>query len=338
MGAGPKSPITWLGGKSRLASRIIKEFPAHHTYCEAFGGSASVLLRKSPSKVEILNDKDRRLWNLMRVIKDPELYPKLRSVCESTLFSRADFNLSMHPADDPVESARRFLVRQRQSRGGLGEQWSFCVKDSKMSMASVVRRWRAGIERLPALHRRLRRVQIEMDDFRQILRRYDSSTTLFFLDPPYIPELRVSGRYALEMTKRDHREMVALLLALKGFVILSGYDHAAYAPLEKAGWRRKDFDVPAYTSDKRTRRTECLWLSPNVLSAQQTASLGEIERKRQAAYATHRARVAATEEKLARIVRRMRKAGKQLSPASVAKAASMSRQQVNRRYRHIFIG
>ena len=38
---------------------------------------------------------------------------------------------------------------------------------------------------------------------------------------------------------------------LKGFVVLSGYDHAAYAPLERAGWRRKEFDVPAYTSDKR---------------------------------------------------------------------------------------
>jgi DNA adenine methylase len=225
MGAGPKSPITWLGGKGRLASRIIKEFPAHHTYCEAFGGSASVLLHKSPSKVEILNDKDGRLWNLMKVIQDPELYPRLRSACESTLFSRAEFNLSMGTSNDPVENARRFMVRQRQSRGGLGKQWSFCVEDSKMSMASVVRRWRAGVERLPALHRRLRRVQIEMDDFRQVLRRYDSSNTLFFLDPPYLPELRVGGRYALEMTKRDHREMVALLIGLKGFVVLSGYDH-----------------------------------------------------------------------------------------------------------------
>ena len=128
MSEGPKSPITWLGGKGRLASRIIKEFPEHHTYCEAFGGSASGLLRKPPSKVEILNDKDGRLWNLMKVIQDPELYPRLRSVCESTLFSRAEFNLSMHAADDPVESARRFMVRQRQSRGGLGNSGPFASK------------------------------------------------------------------------------------------------------------------------------------------------------------------------------------------------------------------
>src|ERR1017187_4330617 len=140
-----------------------------------------------------------------------------------------------------AQRARRFLVRQRQSRGGLGKQWSFCVEDSKMSMASAVRRWRAGVERLPALHKRLSKVQIEQDDFRQILRRYDSSTTLFFLDPPYMPELRVGGRYALEMTKSDHREMEALLIGLKGFVVLSGYDHAPNEPLERAGWRRKEF-------------------------------------------------------------------------------------------------
>src|ERR1017187_9749183 len=181
MVSGPKSAITWLGGKGRLASRIIKEFPAHHTYCEAFGGSASVLLRKSPSKVEVLNDKDGRLWNLMRVIQDPELYPKLRSVCESTLFSRAEFNLSMHAADDPVESARRFLVRQRQSRGGLGKQWSFCVEDSRMSMASVVRRWRAGVERLAALDKRLRKSADREGPF------WADSSTLCRLQSTFLP-------------------------------------------------------------------------------------------------------------------------------------------------------
>jgi hypothetical protein len=57
------------------------------------------------------------------------------------------------------------------------------------------------------------------------------------------------------MTKSDHREMVALLIGLKGFVVLSGYDHAAYAPLERAGWRRKEFDVPAYTRVTGTRES-----------------------------------------------------------------------------------
>lgn len=38
-----KSPLAWLGGKSKLADRIIERFPAHKTYCEVFAGAAWVL-------------------------------------------------------------------------------------------------------------------------------------------------------------------------------------------------------------------------------------------------------------------------------------------------------
>ncbi|KAG0292328.1 hypothetical protein BGZ96_004321, partial [Linnemannia gamsii] len=51
-----KPPITWFGGKSRLAPKIIQHFAKHQTYCEPFGGSGAVLLAKSPSNVEVYND------------------------------------------------------------------------------------------------------------------------------------------------------------------------------------------------------------------------------------------------------------------------------------------
>ena len=60
-------------------------------------------------------------------------------------------------------------------------------------MASVIRRWRAGIERLPAIHERIKKVQIEQSDWRQVIDRYDSSQTLHYMDPPYVPSVRVFG-------------------------------------------------------------------------------------------------------------------------------------------------
>jgi DNA adenine methylase len=194
------SPINWFGGKSRLASKIVQHFPTHRTYCEPFGGSAAVLLAKDPSKVEVYNDIDRELVHFFVVLRDPSMFAKLRRAVENTLYARAEFELAKQRCDDPVEAARRFFVRQRQSFGGIGRVWSYSVKNSHGGMASGVRRWQRGIEGLPAAHRRLERVQIENDDWRAVISRYDSAETLFFLDPPYIPATRVAGGYRYELT------------------------------------------------------------------------------------------------------------------------------------------
>jgi DNA adenine methylase len=260
-------PITWLGGKSKLAPRIVDWFPPHHTYCEPFGGSAAVLLAKVPSAVEVYNDIDGDLVNLFRVIREPSLFARLRAAAESTLYARAEFDAAQEATSDPVDRALRFLVRQRQSYGGLGERWSWSVEDSSAGMASPVRRWQAGVERLSLIHARIKSVQIEQADWRTVIERFDGARTLFYLDPPYVPETRIGGAYRHEMTQADHHDLVKRLVAVKGMVVLSGYDHVSYEPLEVAGWVRHDYSMPAYTSDARTRRTECLWLSPALVVA-----------------------------------------------------------------------
>ena len=212
-------PLSWHGGKSRFTSNILALFPEHHIYCEVFGGSGAVLLAKEPSRVEIFNDVDDSLVNLFRVVRNPRLCRQLQKACANTLYSRAEFELAKEQVDDPVEHARRFLIRQRMSRSGLGERWSYSVEDSRREMASVVRRWEAGIERLSGLHERLRTVQTEQADWREILARYDNAKTLFYLDPPYQHDTRNGGGYSFEMTRGDHSELVERLLRLKGMVV-----------------------------------------------------------------------------------------------------------------------
>jgi DNA adenine methylase len=327
-----RPPLTWLGSKSRFTSKIIALFPEHQTYCEPFGGTGAVLLAKEPSKVEIFNDVDDSLVNLFKVLRDRDLCRQLQSACESTLYARAEFKLAQEPVDDPVERARRFLIRQRMSRSGLGERWSYCVQDSHREMASVVRRWHSGVERLSKLHQRLRTVQIEQADWREIVDRYDSHRTLFYLDPPYLQDTRIGGRYSHEMTRGDHEELVERILLVKGMVILSGYQHPSYQPLESCGWLRRSYDVVAYSSDTRTRRIEQLWLSPTVLGRNPSSA----DRMRTGAFRTHRSRVKSTEAVLTAAIRRLRLKDERVTISAVASMVSMSREHVSRRYKHLF--
>jgi len=136
--------------------------------------------------------------------------------------------------------------------------------------ANAARKWAKAIEGLAAWHARLREVQIEQQDWSAILAQYDHDGTLFYLDPPYVPDTRNSpNEYTHEFTLADHEALVRAVLAVRGYVVLSGFDHPVYRPLEAAGWRRVCREVPIRASNRRvaapSRRLECLWLSPNIL-------------------------------------------------------------------------
>ena len=63
--------IPWMGGKRRLADRLIPLFPPHECYVEVFaGGAALYFLRPQPAPVEVLNDINGDLVNLYRVFQN----------------------------------------------------------------------------------------------------------------------------------------------------------------------------------------------------------------------------------------------------------------------------
>ncbi len=66
-----ESPIVpWMGGKSRLAAKLLPLFPTHKCYVEVFcGGAALYFLRPMPAPVEVINDINGDLVNLYRVVQ-----------------------------------------------------------------------------------------------------------------------------------------------------------------------------------------------------------------------------------------------------------------------------
>ena len=271
-----------------MTAKLLPLVTEHHTYVEPFGGGASLLLAKPPSLVEVYNDLDEGLYSFFRVLADPDLFPQLMRRVDILPYSRRLYGeccATWAGQDDPVERAWRWFVVARQSFSGrLGEGWSFAVTASYRGMAGSVSTWLSCLAMLPAIHERLSRVQVECHDWRQILETYDTPRTFFYLDPPYVAETRRGGGYQHEMTTDDHRDLVERLLALQGKVLLSGYAHQVYAPLEKAGWERRSFRTACYAAG-RTRgtgiqgdgaatrlqpRTETAWRNPAALVSAQT--------------------------------------------------------------------
>lgn len=130
-----------------------------------------------------------------------------------------------------------------------------------------------SIIHIPSIVERIRNVTIENNDWRKVMAAFDTPETVFYLDPPYVPETRKSGTYHHELTIDDHADLVKQLLSMQGRAILSGYSHEVYKPLEDAGWTRLEINYTSsaagHTRHKKAvqesmKRVECLWLHPGI--------------------------------------------------------------------------
>jgi DNA adenine methylase len=246
---------------------------------EAFGGGGSMLLAKEPSPVEVYNDADADLVNFFRVLRDPHLFPDFYNKAWLSPYSREETEFCkrhLHDDPDPVERARRFFVLARFSFAGIpGNSFGLNVTSSSRGMVEKVSAYRNVLCAIPLIADRLSRVEIECRDFRSILTTYDTEHTFFYLDPPYLPETRKSGKYRCEMTEEDHEDLVKLLQCIKGKVMLSGYPSELYDSL---GWTRTNWDVTCRAAGRtrasglqgeghvksNQKRTECVWMNYQI--------------------------------------------------------------------------
>lgn len=268
----PRRPmVRWLGSKWRLAPWVISHLPPHELYCEPFGGSASVLLRKARAPVEVLGDLDDELLCLYRVVRDPVLAGRLFMLATFTPFSDGEFRLAMRrlPADaDPVERARRVIVRHAMqlSPDVRGETQGTGFRRYTGSARRVAAAdWARFPDALADLTARLQGVVVERAPAVETIRRHDRPGALHYVDPPYVHSTRQEVRkgYAHEMSDRDHEELLDCLLGLEGMAVVSGYASPLYDEA-LAGWRR----VTRVVSDHaRQRREEVLWISPRAVAA-----------------------------------------------------------------------
>lgn len=261
--------IRYHGGKFRLASWIISHFPEHRCYVEPFGGGASVLLKKEPSEAEVYNDLDGDVVNLFRVLRDSKAAQNLIDACALTPYARAEFNCAYENSDNPIEQARRLIVRATMGFGSAGAtkgKTGFRL-DTKRNSATAQRIWARQPDNLAAVASRFSGVLIENRNAIQCMRDHDTASTLHFVDPPYVHETRVetakNSAYRYEMTNEEHVELLNAVKQLLGAVIICGYDSKLYND-SLIGWKKVTRTTAANGFSGSVQRTECLWINQNA--------------------------------------------------------------------------
>ena len=256
----------WYGGKFSHLNFLAPLLPTDAThFCDVFGGSAAVLLNVGPYPVETYNDIDSDLVNFFATLRDQ--HEELLRAISLTPFSREELARACEPASglSTVERARRFYIRARQTRTGLAQtssvgRWAHCVLTSRAGMSGSVSRWLGSVDGLAGIATRLRRVQIENAPAIEVIQRYDTPETLFYLDPPYVHAARGdTASYGFEMSDDEHRELAEYLRVIRGRAVISGYRTKLYDELF-SGWQRIDADEKRVSSVNAMRQ-ESVWMN-----------------------------------------------------------------------------
>lgn len=259
--------LKYPGSKWRMADWVVSHMPAHGTYLEPFFGSGAVFFTKKPAKVETINDVDMHVVNFFKVLREhPD---ELARVVELTPWSRLEYETYLTSAkekdyflqsDDPIENARRLLIRMNMGHGSRSSDkggWRHNVQ-AKCCGNSSTSVWKKMPQRIHLAADRLKNAQIECSPAVKLIERYRYPEVLIYADPPYPMSTRYQRQYKHEMTDQDHIKLLEELDNHPGPVLLSGYSCELYDS-RLTHWTRKT--AKAFAEGGRERE-EVLWINP----------------------------------------------------------------------------
>lgn len=282
------SVVQWVGGKGQQLADLLPLIPYDRGYVEPFGGGGVVLMNRRRSDLEVYNDLNADVVSLFRVCQDPAFFAAFAHRVQTTPWSKDEFRRALYiqqasRSGEPVNVLDRawalYVIQNMGISGSHSKSegnWSRSLADSKNTV-----KWYHRFEKLERVHERFRYVQIDSQDAMDCLRYWDKPDVVHYVDPPYVLDTR-GGRayYEYEMANEDHVAMVQVLLSLTGKVVLSGYDHPVYAPLQQAGWELRTYAAHAYArivaadrGETKPERVEAVWRNPQCVGANRQLSL-----------------------------------------------------------------
>ena len=253
-----KAIFKYPGSKWRIAKWIIDFFPDHHSYLEPFFGSGAVLFNKPRSNIETVNDLDGNVVNLFEWIrKDPE---RLAHEIYYTPYARQIYEEAFTAIpEDSFERAVNFYIKLNMGHGFRtnGEKVGWKIDIQGRERAYAAQDWCHLPEKIMQAAERLRGVQIEYRPAVDVIERFNHPNVLVYNDPPYVLDTRHGKQYRCELDDKGQNDLLDVLLAHKGPVVISGYDNNLYNDRLKNWHREETFCYSQVCSKKR----EVIWMN-----------------------------------------------------------------------------
>lgn len=218
-----KPPISYYGGKQNMLVHLLPLIPKHETYVEPFFGGGALFFAKNPAPLEVINDTNELLINFYRqmVINFDALNLEIKATMHSRAshFKAGQIIKGRIEATD-LERAWAVYVSIQQGYANKFDDTFGYIKEKGNRHLSLSRVWRNKRTEFNQYQSRLQDVQIDCQDALKVIRLYDSDSTLFYCDPPYYNS--DCGHYK-GYTEDNYKELIDLLLTIKGKFILSSY-------------------------------------------------------------------------------------------------------------------
>lgn len=239
-----------------MLQHIMPLIPPHSIYVEPFFGGGAVFWAKEPGAVEIINDFNGMVVNFYEQLRCN--FEELKRAVDATPYARQTHKRAMVIYDNPyifkpLEKAWAFWVVTIQGFNNTIGSWRSSQKTSKEVNMTENKKGLLSKEH----SERLKCVQIECKDAIELLKKFDTVDTFFYVDPPYVDADQ--GHYGGYM--QEHFNLLLDTLAdIKGKFLLSSYPNEALDRYRvKYKWHNADV-VKHLTAANTVNRnkTECL--------------------------------------------------------------------------------
>lgn len=252
--------LKWPGSKWSMAKDIIKLIPQHKVYIEPFFGSGAIFFMKEPSRVEIINDLDNDVYNLFKCIRD---YPEeLHDVMMLTPYSEKEYKDTYDRVIEelePIEQARQFIIRSNMARAGM-QYYSSSFRHGgivrSLRGCDISKEWNKLPGYILEAADRLKQAEIFNRDGMYFIEKYQDPECFFFIDTPYLGNLRRQRYYNHEMYEtKEHEEFLKSICNCKSKMLVCGYESELYNKY-LVGWKKYKLKANA---EQGKIRTEVFW-------------------------------------------------------------------------------
>ena len=267
--------LSYIGGKSKIGKWIVPFYDKDmETYVEVFGGMFwcffNMDLSQFPNlKKVVYNDFNPLNYNLFNCIQNPtELLRAINSIdCqkfgmeitpsiykEQFISFQAEIfaeNFRVEPGNYEVAAKYVYILTQVFS-GSKPETSSFI--DLKGKYKSKYLTFRDKLLKPDWIEHFLKITHVENMDFAEVIEKYDSPNTYFYVDPPYWKTENYYSNH--DFDRQDHERLSKSLISMEGKFSLSYYDFpllSEWFPKDTYTWEKKEFAKAAAAKKGKTQ-------------------------------------------------------------------------------------